>query len=123
MKKIILITGLICGFMIPAFSQLNNNLKIDTSYRKLSIFEYQKPFNLGITKDYKSQKLWSLDNNLLFKQFSTKKLNFNQDTIEMMAKAHSNDNMPCIKPQGYFPVRVYNPDSTVNYSMRIEKIK
>jgi len=123
MKKIILITGLICGFTIPTYSQLNNNLKIDTTFRKLSIYDYQKPFNLGITKDYKNQILESFDNNQLFRQFSTKKLNFSQDYVGKIVKTQSYDNMPCINPQGFFPMRVYIPDSTVRYSMRVEKIK
>jgi hypothetical protein len=123
MKKIILTAGLICGFMIPAFSQLNSNLKIDTTFRKLSIYDYQKPFNLGITKDYKNQIFSSSDNNLLFRRFSNKRLSFSQDSVMRIVKTQSYDNMPCINPKGFFPMRVYKPDSTVRYSMRVEKIK
>ena len=123
MKKIILLTVLMIGLMIPAFSQLNSNLKIDTSFRKLSIYDYQKPFTIGIAKGYKSQVLDSSDNHLLFRPFSNIELNFNQDSVGRIVKAQSFDNMPCINPQGYFPMRVYKPDSTIRYSMRIEKIK
>jgi hypothetical protein len=123
MKKFILTTGLICGFMISAFSQLNGKLKIDTTFRQLSVYDYQKPFNIGMTKDYKNQLFGSPDNNLLFRQFSNKRLTLSQDPFWKIAKTQSYDNMPCVKPQGFFPMRVYKPDSTVKYSMRIEKIR
>jgi hypothetical protein len=123
MKKIILTTGLICGFMIPAFSQLNGNLKIDTTFRMSSNYDYQKPFNLGITKGYKNQAFGPSDHNLLFRQFSNKRLNFSPDSVRKVAKNQSYDNMPCINPKGFFPMRIYKPDSTVRYSMRVEKIE
>ena len=123
MKKIILITGLISGFMIPAFSQLNNNLKNDTSFRKLSIYNYQKPFNLRITKDYRGPIVGLSDNDLNFRQLSNKRLNFNHDSVGKITKIQAYDNMPCINPEGYFPIRVYKPDSAARYSIRVEKIK
>jgi len=123
-KKIILITGLISGFVIPTFSQLNCNLKIDTTSRKLSIHAYQKPFNFGMINNNENQQSRSFDDHLLFKKFPTSKSNFSQDSVRKIEKkTQSSDHMPCVNPEGFFPMQVYKPDSTVRYSMRVEKIK
>jgi hypothetical protein len=118
MKKIIFTTGLFCYFMIPTFSQINSNLKIDTTFSTWSIYNSQKPCNYGIVKDYKIQRLDSSYYNILF---SNKMLVLSQDSVRKIAKTQSLDNIPCVNPQGFFPMEVYVPDSTMKYSMRIEK--
>ena len=123
MKKIILFTALICGYFIPAFSQINCPFKIDTTFRNLSIYNYQKPYSLGNISDFKDKLNGLLnDRNFLFNGLPNKNLNFSQDSFRTIGKTQTYDNMPCIKPQGFFPMRICKPDSTVRYSMRIEKL-
>jgi hypothetical protein len=31
------------------------------------------------------------------------------------------DNMPCIKPEGYYPMIVIKPDTTINYTLLIRR--
>lgn len=115
MKRIILVITCISGFLIPSFSQLNN-FKIDTTFRKLAIEDYPLAFNPEIAADYKNQIFGSSD------RFFSKKQDYTLDSFLNSAEVQSY-NMPCVKSQGFFPMSVYKPDSTVRYSLKVEKIK
>ena len=47
---------------------------------------------------------------------STIKLELNKNT----EKTYSVDNMPCVRPEGLFSMRVFKPDSTVTYTILVE---
>jgi len=50
-----------------------------------------------------------------------KNLKSAQDPMALFQKPPTFDNMPCMVPQGYFPMPVAEPDSTVRYSLLIKK--
>jgi len=57
------------------------------------------------------------DKRFLSLKLTDKNLSFGQD----VNTPQTFDNMPCLKPKGYFPVPFYKPDSTVKYTLLIKK--
>jgi hypothetical protein len=124
MKRVILFSVLISGCILPAFSQINTSLKIGTTDKNLSFYNYQKPCSLLNSIDFKSQSNSGLDDgNYLLDRFSDKKQILGKDALEPFEKPQSFANMPCVKPEGNFPMRICKPDSTVRYSLLIKEIK
>lgn len=122
MKKMILCTVLIGGYFTQVFSQVTRHIKMDTTLRNFSIDNYQKPYSLGNSIDFTSQFKGPLsDKSFLFKSSFNRKLNMGQNSMASFERRQCYDRMPCIKPQGFFPMRTWKPDSTVSYALRIEK--
>jgi len=127
MRKIILLTVLIVGYYLPTFSQLdnrpqNNRLLIDTTFSNLSLKNNFKTPNLVISYD----SLWLFNNSgnnkiLICPKLTDKNLELGQDPIAIFEMPATFDNMPCVKPQGYFPMPIVKPDSSVRYSLLIKK--
>lgn len=127
MRKILLLTVLIVGYYLPTFSQLdnrpqNNRLRIDTTFSNLSLKNNLKTPNLVISFDSN----WLFNNSRNNKKFIYPKLTDKnsklvQDPIEIFQMPQTFDNMPCVKPQGFFPMLIVKPDSTVRYSLLIKK--
>lgn len=106
MKKILLLTFIVSTSVFSAFSQIDKSLKIDTTSQNLSIFKYSKP-NAWNGNDmmniFKGNKF---DNNL--PNLSGKRDNF---PMIVISDIKSNDRMPCIKPEGFFSMRIYKPNT------------
>ena len=127
MRNILLFTVLIIGYNLPAFSQSNsrlqnNRLQFDSTVRNFSFNNNLKNFSSDKSNDFK----WPLNNffsdkSLLYTKFDDMNLIFRQDTIGIIKQPQSFDNMPCLKPQGFFPMPIYKPDSTVSYTLLIKK--
>jgi len=60
------------------------------------------------------------DKRFLSLKLIDKNLSFGQDLNEIVNTPQTIDNMPCLKPKGYFPMPFYKPDSTVNYTLLIK---
>ena len=127
MRKILLLTVLIVGYYLPTFSQLdyrpqNNLLQIDTTFSNLSLKNNFKTPNLVIS--YDSNWLFNTSRNnkkLMYPKLTDKNSKSVQDPIAIFQKPPTFDNMPCVVPQGYFPMLIVKPDSTIRYSLLIKK--
>jgi hypothetical protein len=127
MRKILLLTVLIVGYYMPTFSQpdnrpQNNRLQIDTTFSNLSLKNNLKTPDLVISFDSN----WLFNNyrntkNLIYPEFTDKNLKLVHDPIAIFNMPPTIDNMPCAKPQGFFPMPIVKPDSTVRYSLLIKK--
>lgn len=117
-------TVLIIGYYLPSFSQFNSRLKFDTTFKNFSFGNKTKTFGHIDSIDFKELLSTSTnDKAFLFPKLADKDLTFNRDSIEIFETQKYFDNMPCLKPQGFFPMPIYKPDSTVKYTLLIMKIK
>ena len=122
MRKLLLLTVLIIGYYLPAFSQSNSQFQIDTTTVKFGIPNNTKISGHFDTIDFKQflnnteRHIYKLDLKL-----AGKDVHFGQLSNGKISAPHSFDNMPCLYPQGSFPMPVYKPDSTVKYSLLIKK--
>jgi hypothetical protein len=122
MKKLILLTAFIGLFFTPTFSQINGRFEIDTTIKNRSIFNYQKPFKLSDTIRFNCPFSGSLNNkHLVFPKFSERNFYHGQIPTVNFANAWSYDRMPCLRPEGYFPMKIAKPDSAVRYSLLIKR--
>jgi hypothetical protein len=127
MRKILLLTVLIVGYYLPTFSQpdsrpQNNRLLIDTTFSNLSLKNNLKTPDLVISCDSN----WLFNNsrnnkNLIYPKLTEKKSKLVQDPMAIFQMPPTFDNMPCVKAQGFFPMLIVKPDSTVRYSLLIKK--
>ncbi|MCX6221934.1 MAG: hypothetical protein NTZ69_13220 [Bacteroidia bacterium] len=124
MRKIILLTVLIIGYCLPTFSQSNSQLQFDTTTVKFGFFNGSKTLGHLDTIDFK-QLLNNPEHHkyLLDPKLADKDVHFGQLSNGRIKASHSLDNMPCLYPQGSFPMPICKPDSTVRYSLLIRKYK
>jgi hypothetical protein len=124
MKKFILLTAFIGLLFTPTFAQINRQLKTDTTFRDRSNFSYQNPFKLkpGDTLHFNRPLSGSQSNKYFrFPKFSERNFRYKQIPIDNLANARSYDRMICVRPEGYLPMPVAIPDSTIKYSMLIKR--
>ena len=124
MRKLLLLTILIIGYYLPSFSQFNSRLKFDSTFKIFSFGNGIKTFRHVDSIDIKGLlNKPANDKDFLFPKQADKILTFGRDSIGIFETQKSFDNMPCLKPQGFFPMPIYKPDSTVRYTLLIMKIK
>ncbi|MCR9013572.1 hypothetical protein [Aquiflexum gelatinilyticum] len=118
MKNLILSPVIFLLFFFSGFSQSVNPLPNNPQNKPYSFYEL-KPYSLGdSTFQFKSwndslnQKKILLPNGEL-QITEIPGLNLN-DILPM-------NNMPVFVPKGNYPMQVYVPDSTVNYTLKIKK--
>jgi len=127
MRTLFLLTVLISGYYLPAFSQSNSRLQSNglQSDSMLRSFSYNNNFK-DLHSDKSNGFKLPLDNSFSGKNFhypksGDKNLFFQKDTIVIFKQPQSVDRMSCLKPQGFFPMPIYKPDSTVKYTLLIKK--
>jgi hypothetical protein len=124
MRKIVLLTFLIIGYYLPTFSQFNSRLKFDSTFKYFSFGNSTKTFRHVDSIDFEGLLHKPTNNkDFLFPKLADKNLTFVRDSVGFFETQKSFSNMPCLKPQGYFPMPIYKPDSTVRYTMLIKKYK
>lgn len=124
MNKILFLTLLIIGCYFTTFSQTNGQLQNDTLSVKFGIFNSNKTLGHFDTIDFK--KLLNNPEHYKYLQvpkLADKDMHFGQLSNGKIRAPHSLDNMPCIVPQGTYPMPIYKPDSTVRYTLLIKKLK
>lgn len=112
---------MIFGYYLPTFSQLDSRPQIDTTFSDQLLKNSIKP--LGLVDSIGLNRLCNDSNNkkLIYLKLSEIDLRQDKDTIRIMNKLQTFDNMPCIKPEGFFPMPIDRPDSTVKYTLLIKK--
>ena len=124
MRKILLLTVLIIGYYLPSFSQFNGRLKFDPTFKNYSFGNGTKTFRHIDSIDIKGLlSKPTNDKDFLFLKPADKNLTFRRGPIGILETQKSIDNMPCLKPQGFFPMPIYKPDSTIKYTLLIMRIK
>ena len=58
---------------------------------------------------------------LLDPKSADKDVHFGQLSNGKLEAPHSFGTMPCLYPEGSFQMKIYKPDSTVNYTLQIKK--
>ena len=123
MRKILLLAVLIAGYYLTTFSQVMGQLQIDTTFKNFT-FKNNTTGLLHFPSVDINGQLFSPKNgmNFLYPKFGDKKnLAFGRKQIMHVILPNSMDNMRCLKPQGFFPMPICKPDSTVNYTLLIKK--
>ena len=122
MKKLILLASLIGLFLTPTYSQINEQFKIDTTFRDQSILGYPKPFKLCDSIDFNALLNGSLNNkHFQFPKFSGRNFDFGSKSMMTYVPGQFGDKMLWYRPKGYFPMAIVKPDSTVRYSLLIKR--
>jgi len=122
MKKLMLSTIFICLFIAPAFSQIKGHFKIDTTFKDLPNFSYEKPLKFGDSINFYFPPK-GLENNkhFRFSEYSGRNLVLRPDSMGSIVESQSSDRMPCYFPKGNFPTMVLKPDSTIRHSLLIKR--
>ena len=129
MKKIILLTVLVIGYCLPTFSQLNSRFQTNRLPRITTSPNFSLKNRTGTLRLGDSTELKAFMNdpekykNSLDPKYKYEFLHKGQNLIGIIKTPLPVDDMPCIKPKGNFPMPVYQPDSTVNYTLKIKYFK
>lgn len=115
------------AYYLPVFSQAgyqsqNSRLLNGTTLSNLSLKNKVTTPDLVIS--YDTNWLFNHSRNgkkIICPGMTDKNLKSAQDPMALFQKPPTFDNMPCMVPQGYFPMPVAEPDSTVRYSLLIKK--
>ena len=122
MKKFILITAIIGLFLTQAFSQINKPFIGDPALRKLSDFRNQAPFKLKDPIYLRSPGNGLITPNYFsFPKYNERNFLNRQIPLASLVPEQFPDRMPCLNPQGHFPMPVVKPDSTIKYSLLIKR--
>jgi hypothetical protein len=107
------------GYILTVFAQAPSSLVPDARFKK---FKIGQPDNF-LLKD-------SLNKGKLNVPFSTKNLPFyNAKDKELRIGRPADENlmvdkgMPIFKPEGFFPMPVYKPDTTIRFTLQIKEYK
>ena len=122
MRKIFLLTVFAVVNYLPTFSQSNRLLQIDTTVVKFG-FPTDVKTHLHLHTLSSSQLLKNPEQHkyLLDPNSAEKGVHFGQLLNNKIKALQSLDNMPCLHPNGTFPMPIYKPDSTVRYTLLIKK--
>lgn len=127
MRKILLMTILTVGFYLPTYAQFdsrlqNNRLWIDTTFKSLSLKNNLKTPSLWENKDLGGSFYDPIPGRKYhFPKLSDKKIKIGKDLFAINKTTTTFDNMPCFKPQGFCPMPIFVPDSTVRYTLLIKR--
>jgi len=117
MKKTLFFLSFFILFSNLTFSQIGYQFKPDTTIKALKFNSYR----LEKINDWSSNfdapfKIESL----ITSNFSKKKyltiLEFNKE------KKNNEGEMPCLVPEGYYPMKIMTPDSSKRYSLIIKQL-
>jgi hypothetical protein len=124
MRKLLLLTGLIVGYYLQTFSQSNSLLQSEATTVKFAFLNSTKTHLHIDTLDI-NQILMNPEYHkyLLIPKLANKDIRFGQLSNGKIISTSSLDNMPCLYPQGSFPMPIYKPDSTVRYTLLIKTHK
>lgn len=117
MKETFLVIALLLLSTCPTFSQQGRQFKMDRSLDNPSIYNEWKTFDLNKRSPIKkffnnpsdsTDYIWP---GIYYKN----KIR----PLSIISDSTFHSNMIVVKPQGNYPSRIFTPDSTVNFTMRI----
>ncbi|MCU4164966.1 hypothetical protein [Carboxylicivirga caseinilyticus] len=117
MKSLTLLTLLALLGMSEARAQTTKIASTDTISAPLLLKPFQKPQGLNHQIKYQDN-LKDLLNNLKVDKTDRQ---FSQHLIQTDQVKGNVQSMPCYKPEGDYPMLVFQPDTTVNYSLLIKE--
>ncbi len=123
MKSIILIIFLYGTITMSCFSQIKYDLNFDSSALTLKLTapaNSLKTYDLR-TANQKEQELNLV--NCVKKQNLENEKNYNSERKVLNEEQTSIDRMPCIKPEIQSAMPIFEPDSTINFTLLIKKLK
>lgn len=118
MRKSLVVIVLILGFGLTAFSQSGGSLPTDSTKVKIGF-----PITLKLHWQSDSANYARLFNHPAITdtvngfKLTEKKIFLGRPATYAIKAPHSDDKMPCMVPQGNFPMPVYRPDSAVNFTL------
>jgi hypothetical protein len=122
MRKLFLIMVLVSGYCLPTFSQSDSQLQIDTIKVKFGILNSTKiPGNFDTIDFTQFLNNTECHKYKLDPKLAANDVHFGQLSNGKISAPQYFDNMPCLYPQGSFPMPVCKPDSTLKYSLLIKK--
>ena len=123
MRKILLLTALILGYFLPTFSQLNNNYYKKCLQNDVEVFNnIPNSISLRDSNDITTLSISPTVNKYLqYQNLVIRNQSQGQNPNCIITSPQSINNMPCIKPQGFFPMPVHTPDSSLNHTLLIKK--
>lgn len=114
-----MITAFLSLQIIPTFSQVCKKFKLDTTmkvfYKSPYTLEKSNNFNSFLNTQFKSDNLFTT--NLQKRKFIS-----TQNPLAGINKPKSHREMPCVVPEGYFPMRILLPDCLKRYSLLIKQL-
>jgi hypothetical protein len=124
MKSTILTTLLLGFISLSCLSQVKSNLNINSSDLALTMDSLQYSMRpLDFTTNQQTTKSLDFDKFLKVPELKINKGYDFKNNLALTKRQNSFDNMPCLKPDIKSRMPVYKPDSTIEYSLLIKKIK
>ncbi|MGE0079551.1 MAG: hypothetical protein AB7S48_16950 [Bacteroidales bacterium] len=116
MKKILLIAFFLRLLTSTAFSQIEKQPLVTTLKQK-------DPLTLQYGKENKGFAFYQKGSKKPLAAYLPE-ITFNkkQDVLTIKDNSKSNGEMPCLIPNGYFPMDIAKPDSTTRYTLLIKEI-
>jgi hypothetical protein len=109
MRKLFLLSGLLVLLNYPTFSQENN-------FPEIKQWSYSKQVDTALLNLFSGIQIDSL------LSITNSKHDYHlQGIFETPERNIINDNMPCIKPKGNYPLLFVIPDTTIRYTLLIKK--
>lgn len=114
-----MITAFLSLQIIPTFSQVCEKFKLDTTLKVI----YRSPYTCGKSNNFNSYLNTQLKNdNSVLPNLRMKKIISTQNPLTEINKPKPHGEMPCVIPEGYFPMRILLPDSLKRYSLLIKQL-
>ncbi|NOU19275.1 MAG: hypothetical protein HOO91_17090 [Bacteroidales bacterium] len=119
MKKLMIITAFLSLLITPTFSQIGGKFKLDTTLKSI----YRNPYTLEKSRNFNNFLNCPLkSDNLFTPNLQKRKFISTQNPLTRTDKPKSHGEMPCVVPEGYFPMRILSPDSSKRYSLLIKQL-
>lgn len=120
MKKMLSLIVLMTGIYLSSFSQSKYSLQTEP-FNHFPPQMNMERFRLGDTTLKGSLNNPLSGKNFIYPKFPEKNRSFSQSQTNGVSSSRFFGKMPCLKPQGNFPMPVYQPDSTIRFSLLIKK--
>jgi len=122
MKGVVLLIAFVSLFFTPVYSQINENDKTDSTLRDQSNLRFRLPSRSFDPIDFKPLLNGpKVHKDLRIPEYSEWRFDIGQDIMGRITQRQFNDNMPCLRPRGYFPMVIVQPDRTIKYSLLIKR--
>ena len=122
MKRSTFLTTLICLSIISGFAQHPDQIKSDSSFKKLSndtsliISNQPQQIRYFLYSNRSNHNSACNAPDLSYKRFGK------GSSFGLSNDYNTFDKMPCILPKGFYPMNIVKPDTTVHYMILIKEL-